>query len=652
VTTAARSAWARGLGAVLALFGAGTAAWGAASLGRAGPGVVVGLPPPFPPLALHLDPLAAGGALLAGTLFLATGLMRAAGMGAGGPGAGLRLWLLWLAVAWFLASATPFGLLLGWEALSVVSYFALVRDRPRVRRAAWALLGLSEFGTGLLWFAVLLLAGRGPAGPAWATAMALLALFAFGAKAGLFPLQVWVPLAEPEAPGDLAGLFSGLLTAVAFLGYLRVLRMVAPPLFPVGVATGLFGVVGAAVSALLGLVERDAKRVLAYGTLEALGLAFTALGVGMVLEARGAGSAAVVAVDGALTLLLAHAGAKFALFALAGWVEETTGGLRLLDRMGGLLRRMPRAAGPLLLAVCALAALPPLGGFLGEWLLLEACLMPVPDPGLHVALAVLAAWVALVAATGLTLYLRWLGIGFLGPTRTPSAARVPDVPLLGALGPWLGALVGVAAGVGAGWILPWLQGAVSWLAQGQPVVAPTYLAPRSYAPIVALGAALFRGLAGRTGDVVFAAGGFDVASPWDLGVFGLLLGVAVALATGRLGGRRVRRVRPWVGGEPEDAPRLAWTAEGLHHALRLAFAAFFGLQRARVAVGEPPAAAVRYRVRVVLRLEHHVYRPLLAFAAKASGAVRHAAQSGDTGRYVGYLLGAVLVGLAAILLAR
>jgi hydrogenase-4 component B len=661
VTPAARtSSLARSIAALLALSGALLAALGAVSLGHTAPRAAVGLPSPFPPLLLQLDPLAAGGAVLAGVLFFATGLLRAAGVGAGGPGTGLLLWLLLLAVAWFLASDTPLGLLLGWEALSIAGYFALIRDRPRVRRAAWALLGLSEFGTGLLFFALLLLAARGPAGgdtalgPAWATALALLALFAFGAKAGLFPLQVWVPLAEPEAPGDLAGLFSGLLTAVAFLGYLRLLRMVTPPLFPAGVVTGLFGLLGAGASALLGLIERDAKRVLAYGTLEALGLCFTALGVGMVLQARGAGSAAVVAVDGALTLLVAHAGAKFALFSLAGWVEETAG-VRLLDRMGGLLGRLPRAAGPLLLAVCTVAGLPPLGGFLGEWLLVEACLMPTPaDPGLHVALAILAALVALVAAIGLTLYLRWLGIGFLGAARTPAAARVPDVPVLGAVGQWLAALVGTAAGVGAGWILPWLGAALSWLVQGQPVVAPTYLDPKSYAPIVALGAALFRGVAGSTGNVIFAAGGFDVASPWDLGVFGLLLGLAVALATGRLRPRQVRLVRPWVGGEPDDSLRLTWTAEALNHPLRLTFATFFGLQRTRLTPGGPAVESghIRYRARVVLRLEHHVYRPLLEFAARASGAVRHAAQSGDVGRYVGYLLGAVLVGLTAVLLGH
>lgn len=362
-TRAARAviAWAlAGAGALLAL-------WGAVSLGPAAPHLTLRLPAPFGAYPFGLQGVAAGAALLAGVLFTAAGLLRAGGVGAGGAGTGLLLHLLLLAVAWFLGSRGPLGTVAAWEAVSAASYFALVRDRPRVRRAAWALLALSEFGAALLFFAMLVLSAREASaltGP-WAAGVALLALLAFGAKAGLFPLQVWVPFAEPEAAGDVAGLFSGLLTAVAVVGYLRVLQLVSPPLAPVGTVTLVFGAAGAGGSVLLALIERDAKRVLAYGTLEALGLVFTALGVGMVLQSVGAGSAAVMAVDGALVLLLAHAGAKFALFTLAGFAEER-GGLRLLDRMGGLLRRMPRAAGPLVLAVSTLAGLPPLGGFLGS----------------------------------------------------------------------------------------------------------------------------------------------------------------------------------------------------------------------------------------------------------------------------------------------
>lgn len=654
--TRAAAAW------LLAAEGVLLVAWGAAALaGGRGP-LALHLPPPLPPLVLALRGLGPWWAVLAGVLFTATGLGRSPRARSGGVGTVLLLHLLLLGTAWFIAAHSPLALLLGWEAVSAAAYFLLVRDRQRVRRAAWALLSLSEFGAALLYFTLLVLQAhlaplsQAPGGPVplpagWRLAGGLLALFAFGAKAGLFPLQVWVPFAEPEAPGDVAGLFSGLLTAVAIAGFLRVVHALDAPGLVLGIVTAAFGLLGSGGSALLGLIERDAKRALAYGTLEALGLTFTGLGLALVLQSRGAGDAAVLAAAGALTLLAAHAGAKFTLFSLAGHLEDRAG-LRRFDRMGGLLARLRRAGGPALLGVCTLAALPPLGGFLGEWLLLESCLVPTPRyPDLHVALGVVGALIALVAALGLTLYLRWFGAAFLGPARTPAASGAPDVGRAAAASAWLALSLPAVAGIGAGWTLPYLAAATPWLARGAPVVAPTYLHPAAYAGIVALGAALFRGVAGHSGNVLFPADGFSVGSPWDLACFAAALGGVVAWAV-----RRVRRPHPprrvptWVGGEaysPAEGVALGWTAEGFSHALRLTFATFFALRRTRVPSADPDRPGFRYRAAVVLRLEHHVYRPLLRLAARLSGAVRQT-QSGDLAHYVGYMLAVALLGLAWI----
>ncbi len=648
---------------LLTLEGVLLVAWGAAASAAHGSGALtLHLPPPLPALSLVLSGLGPWWAVLAGVLFTATGLGRLPRVRPDGVGTVLLLHLLLLGTAWFLAARSPLALLLGWEAVSAAAYFLLVRDRQRVRRAAWALLSLSEFGAALLYFTLLVLqahlapAAQVPGGPAslptgWRLAGGLLALFAFGAKAGLFPLQVWVPFAEPEAPGDVAGLFSGLLTAVAIAGFLRVVHALDAPGLTLGVVTAAFGLLGAGGSALLGLIERDAKRVLAYGTLEALGLTFTGLGLALILQSRGAGDAAVLAAAGALTLLAAHAGAKFTLFSLAGHLEDRAG-LRRFDRMGGLLARLRRGGGPALLGVCTLAALPPLGGFLGEWLLLESCLVPTPpDPDLHVALGVVGALIALVAALGLTLYLRWFGAAFLGPARTPAASGAPDVGRAATASAWLALSLPAVAGIGAGWTLPYLAAATPWLARGAPLVAPTYLHPAAYAGIVALGAALFRGIGGSSGNVLFPARGFSVASPWDLACCAAVLGALVAWAARRVGPRHVpRRVRTWVGGEaygPAEGVALAWTAEGFSHALRLTFATFFALRRTRAANADPGRPGFRYRTAVVLRLEHHVYRPLLRLAARLSRAVRQT-QSGDLAHYVGYMLAVTLLGLAWI----
>jgi hydrogenase-4 component B len=637
--TARGARGARAAGWLLVLGAALLGTWALQGLAGSAGSFAIALPAPFGGLTFALNGLGGSWAMLAAALFAATGLVRAGGYRPGGAGTVLMEHALLVAVAWFLASRSPLGLLAGWEAISLLAYLLVVRDRLRVRRAAWALLAVSELGSALLFLALLLM-GSAP------LLVGLLALVAFGAKAGLFPLLVWVPVAEPEAAGDVAGLLSGLLTAVSVAGFLAVARMVAPPALPLGIVTAALGGLGAAGSAVMGLVEPDAKRVLAYGTLEALGLCFTGLGLAWVLSAYGAPDAAVMAASGALVLLLAHAGAKFSLFVLAGHAERS--GLRLLDRMGGLLRRMRRGSPAGLVAAISLAGLPPLGGFLGEWLIIEACFVPTPKvPGLHVAMALAAGTLALVAAAGVTLYLRWFGAVWLGPARTPSAAAVPDVPWPTAAGVSLGALLAIWAGVGAGWILPWLAAPLGWIAKGAPVIAPTYVTPQPYAAIVALGAALFPGLGGSTGNVLFPAGGFSVGSPWDLAIF-LVLGVGILAWIFRRA--PVRRVPTWQGGD--WAPAAPFSAEGLTHSLRLSFAGFLGLSRERQPLDAEGAGGLgpprlRYRAQVFLRLEHHLYRPLLALAERASGAVRRT-QSGRTGHYVIYLLGAVVLGLALL----
>lgn len=635
--------------------------------------VALDLPAPFAVWRFDVSGLTCAWMGLSALLFAATGAVRAGGYRPGGSGTLALQHALLVAVTFFLTSSAPLALLLGWEALSLVGYLLVVRDRPRSQRAAWALLVLAELGSVLLFFVLLvwqttlgggLAAAGGTAAaafvglsPGWAMALALLALAAFGTKAGLFPFLVWVPFAEPEADGDSAGLLSGLLTAVAVAGLLHVVEVVHPAPLPLGIVTGLFGLAGAAYGALMGIVERDAKRVLAYGTLEALGLCFTGLGLAWVLAGRGAGNAAVLALAGAWILLLAHAGAKFALFVLAGHVEQAAG-LRRVDAMGGLLGRARRGGVAAVLAAFALAGLPPFGGFLGEWLILEACLAPTPgDPSLHAALAAVAALLAIVGALGLTLYLRWLGIGWLAPARSRRAADCPDVRGGTLVGVWLGVLLAAGSGIAAGWLLPWLAGQSAWLAVGAPVIAPTYVDPQPYAAIVALGAALFRGVGGSTGNVLFPAGGFAVGSPWDLSVFILLVGGGLACVRAGRGRRSpLRTVRPWIGGEPLSSSRFAFSGEGLSHPLRLAFAGFFGLSRSRTplqvgtdAVASLPAPqSISYRADVVLRLEHHVYRPLMAVATRLSGAVR-SAQSGRVRHYVAFLLVVLVLGLAAIL---
>lgn len=636
----------RSTAGLLAVSAALLLAWGIAAWNGSHGGFVLALPQPLGPLVFGLGPLGPWWAALTGVLFLAAAALQ--GTRPGSAGLTLVLQALLAATAWFLASRSPFALLGFWELLSYLTYFAVLRDPQRVRRAAWALLALSEAGTALLFVALVLVQSQPDA--SLRTAVPLLALFGFGVKAGLFPLQVWLPPAHAEARGVVSGLLSGLFTAVGVAGFLQVLRLAAPVPAGVGAVTLGAGLAGALPAALYGIVERDLKRVLAYSTLETLGLVFTGLGAAILLMAWGDGGGAVLASTGALTLLAAHAGGKFVLFAVAGHVKEESG-THWLDHLGGLGRRVPRTGLLAFVAAIGLAGLPPFGGFLGEWLLLEAFLVPLKtQPYAHVLLAVLLAVVAVVGALALTSYLRWYGVIFLGPSRTRRTDRVPDLPRPVVAGLATALLLVPASGILAGWTLPYLTARTAWLAHGPAILAATYLRPDRYRVIVQAGAALFGGVAGHAGNVLFPAGGFSVASPWDLACAILVFGAAVMLWVAPRRRRGSRRIRPWIGGLPEASPAFAYSGEGLTHPLRMALAAFYGLSpRPGSSPVHAPAHTRRYGARVILRLEEHVYGNALRLLRSATGWARRL-QSGSLGDYVAYVLFATLLGMTLLAL--
>ncbi|CAB1127538.1 Hydrogenase-4 component B / Formate hydrogenlyase subunit 3 [Candidatus Hydrogenisulfobacillus filiaventi] len=625
----------------------------------------VALPAPFP--ALHWGPGLVGAGVwgaVGGGLFLAAGLWLL--QTEGGVAVAWALIPLEAAVGAYLLSDDGWSLLASWELVSTLAYLGLVtsRTQAKVLRVGWVLLALSEFGGVLLLGALLLLMpapahGHLEAGfttlarvgaglsPGLRLTLALAVLLAFGVKAGLFPVMVWMPMAEPEAPGVVAGLFSGLLSPLALVGLVSTWRLLGPLGGAWGQAWGwtlvVLGVAGALSAALYGMLERDVKRVLAYSTLEVLGVAFAGLGTGLLTAQAGNPVAAALAADGAWVLLLTHAGAKFVLFVLGDEVAGRLG--RRLDRLGGVTRVAPGRGALALLGVLALAAVPPTGGFVGEWMVFEGILMPLhADPVRHLLLMAAGAGLALATALGVTLYLRWYGWTFLGPRWAWRTEAPPAFPPLGGLrgtGLGLAALPVLIAGPGIPWLLPVVEHGFTWWRSAAPVlIAPTLVRPASAAPLVAIGANLVPA-PGAAGTVFFPAA-FSVGDPYVLFWVAVAL-FAVVVGMRRVTGRhRVRRVPAWTGGALPAGPPFVFSAEGMVHPLRLAFAAFFGLRRWR----EERDEARYYRHTVVYRLEAHVYAPLVR-AARALARVLRSVQSGDVNWYLGLLLVAVTGALLA-----
>src|SRR5207253_8238648 len=263
---------------------------------------------------------------------------------------------------------------------------------------------------------------------AWGSIAFLLALFGFGAKAGLLPLHVWLPEAHPAAPSPVSALMSGVMLKTAIYGLLRItfdllhvqLWWWGVVALAIGIATALFGVIFAAA-------QTDMKRLLAYSSIENIGIIVAGLGLTILFKSYGKAPLAAVTLAAVLYHTLNHAFFKSLLFLATGSVLHATRE-RSLGKLGGLIHRMPWVAWLALIGALASAGLPPLNGFVSEWLLLQAFLFTPTLPQSFINMLVPLAAAALVLAAALAAYVmvKFYGVIFLGRPREPNLAYAHD----------------------------------------------------------------------------------------------------------------------------------------------------------------------------------------------------------------------------------
>ncbi len=290
----------------------------------------------------------------------------------------------------------------------------------------------------------------------------LLALVGFGSKAGVVPFHVWLPKAHPEAPSPVSALMSGAMVALGVYGIVLVgdVLLGGGPLWwwlvvlVLGAASALFGSLQAASST-------DLKRLLAYSTTDNVGLALLAVGASGLFASTRHPLLAALGLVAALVLLLNHAAFKGALFLSAGSVQTATG-TRDLDHLGGLLRRMPQTGALFLAAAAAVCALPPLNGFIGEWLLFQSLLhgSDIGNTAGEIAIPLAVAAMALTAGLTVVAFVKAAGIGFLGRPRSAGAEAAGEVPGTMRLAVGLLVAVCVVLGVVPTLVLPAVERAV------------------------------------------------------------------------------------------------------------------------------------------------------------------------------------------------
>ena len=617
----------RGAGAALGLQGLGTAL-----IGLAGALILFGEPAAGADFSDGLSPrLGVDG--LSG-FFLATiavvavpALVYARGYLEGGPRERLTVGLAGLFIGSLILVVTardPTTFLAGWELMTLAPAAAILaaRSDATVRHAVFVYLAVTHLGGAGVWISLLALAHYGALGEPGALAaqggavqalVIVAALVGFGTKAGLMPMHSWLPRAHPVAPSPVSALMSGVMVKVALYGLVRVLfEWAAPAPLWAGLALLGLGLLSALGGALYALTQHDLKRLLAFSSIENVGIAALGLGASLVFAAGGEELWAAIAFGAALLHVLNHAVFKALLFLAAGTFERAAGSLDL-DRLGGLLRRMPWTGGAFLVGALAIAGVPPLNGFASEWLTLQALVHAAfgPSLGVGLAAAVAAAGLAATAALAAFAFLKATGLVLLGAARRPEAAAAREAVGGMRLAPLLLAAGCIALGAVPGLLVPALM----------------ELAPQP------------RGLASEPSLAVPGTG--SLPSPW------LLLGI-VAL-TGLLwlarGSRRAAPVPAWACGERVE-PALAWTSAGFTKPLHLVLESVLRPRREVTVVRERGLVrSVAYRGEVPHLFDTALYRPARRLALRGARLARRI-QSGSVRAYAAYLLALLLVLLA------
>lgn len=626
-----------------ALVGVLTGLTSLAFLGGSAEVAVLAIGLPNLPFHLRLDNLTAVFALLVGMVSAGISVFAA---GYFREGEGTAPGLMSLQYHFFLASMLmvlladdAYAFMVAWEVMALSSFFLVTTDHKHaeIRRAGYLYLLVAHIGA----IAILLSFGVMTSGsgdysfagmraqqlsPFWASAAYLLALVGFGAKAGLLPLHVWLPEAHPAAPSPVSAMMSGVMLKTAIYGLLRVsFDLVGETLWWWGVVAMTIGLLTAVFGVLYSTVQSDMKRLLAYSSIENIGLLAVALGLTLIFHSYGMEALAALAMTALLYHCLAHAGFKSLLFLCTGSVLHATRE-RSLGKLGGLIHRMPWVAWLALAGVIASAGLPPLSGFVSEWLLLQSFLFSsgLPHSWLNMIVPVAAALVALVAALAGFAMVKFYGIVFLGQMREPALREAHDAGIWERTGlVWLAGLT-LALGVFPSTVIGFIDAATRQLLgaglaekvreHGWWMLAPISPERASYEPLIFLATIVVAVLFGRQ-------------------------------LVHRLYHGRMRRSPAWDCGYVFQGPRAQDTAEGFSQPIRRIFEPMFRMDRHFPSIRDEKPF---YSVKVEDHFWHWLYLPLARLANGISALMIRL----QGGRIAIYLLYSFLTLIVLLLVAR
>jgi hydrogenase-4 component B len=593
---------------------------------------------PFGSFSVGLDGLSA---FFAAVIALVAGLAAIYGVGylksyAGRKNLGAT-WFYYniLAASMLMVVSARNGMLflIAWEIMSLSSFFLVMfeDDKPETIAAGWTYLVATHLGTAFLLAMFVLLswqngtisgkamdfAGLSASSPAMATTCFLLALIGFGTKAGLVPMHVWLPQAHPAAPSHVSAVMSGVMIKTGIYGLLRTLTFLDTPpvwwgwlLVALGACSGVYGV-------LMALAQRDIKRLLAYSSVDNIGIIAIGLGLGLVGISTGNAAMACLGMLGGLMHVLNHAIFKSLLFLAAGSVVHATGS-RDIEQMGGLMKRMATTGAVFLIGSAAIAGLVPLNGFVSEFLIYVGAFGAIAGQGTakSVVLPALTAILALAMIGGLAVacFTRAAGVVFLGSPRSDIVANAHEAPLSMRLPMIVLALLCLAIGLGGPIVVLAVIPAVA-------VVLPEY---NDLAQLCAQPGQLLW-------YVSLSAGALLV----------MIVSIAL-LRKGLLAGRNATRGETWGCGYAASSPRVQYTASSFAQPILGLFKATIRpAVQAQLPKGLFPATA-SLQTRVDDMFAGWLFRPIFVLIARVSVRL-HWLQAGANQLYVLYVALAILV---------
>jgi len=478
-------------------------------------------------------------------------------------------------------------------------------------------------------------------------AIFVLLLIGFASKAGIVPLHIGLTRADAAAPNHVAALMSGAMIKLAIYGIVRVAfdwlgggpAWWGGALLIVAALTAIFG-------ALYALLEHDLKRLLAYSSIENIGIILIGVGASMIFAAFHQPILAGIALIAALFHTLNHTLFKTLLFLGAGAVEHATG-TRELDTLGGLVRRMPWTALFFRAGALSIAAVPPFNGYVSEWMTLESLLQSfaLADTTAKIVMAIAGALLALTAGVAVTASGRAFGIVFLAQPRSDAARHAREVPRT-----MLAALC-LAVGVLPTLVLPALDAVAAPLVGASVIdrlVPPLFTNnPGDYALLVGLGGGILRGVIPANGLVIIASPSLtNATAPTYLFIVEAIL-IALTLAALRIfKPRTARRIASvWAGGIPRFTPAMQYTGLAYSNPVRMIFNGVFR-STTRLEMTAPAAehreGKIAYAQDVPPPFERWLYRPLLRALDAAAWRVK-VIQSGNVNQYIAYIFAIVLV---------